>query len=111
MDKYALSDSAILKRIGEKVKEVRIEQHITQENLALTAGISTFSISAIENGHNTSILTLTQVLRALNGLDLLDPFFQKPQVSPIAYAKMMESQKKRVRAVSKKEPSTTDEQW
>lgn len=57
--------------------------------------MSAFAISTIENGHNTSLLTLTQVLRALNRLELLDPVFQGPQISPIAYAKMVEERKEK----------------
>lgn len=111
MDRYALSDSAILQRIGEKIKEVRVEQRVTQKQLSAAAGVSAFAISTIENGHNTSLLTLTQVLRALNRLELLDPFFQEPQISPIAYAKMVEERKKRIRVTSKRKPIEKEEQW
>lgn len=36
-DMYSLSDAQIEKRIGEKIKAVRLKQNITQDNLAKSA--------------------------------------------------------------------------
>ena len=72
MDIYALTDKAILVQVGLKLKEIRIEKNISQGELAKASGLSAFSISQMENGHNTSILSLVMVLRALNKLEILD---------------------------------------
>ena len=69
IDTYGLSDIVILQKIGSQIKQARIEQDITQKELSRMAGVSMFSISSIENGSNTSILTLIQILRALNRFD------------------------------------------
>ncbi len=92
IDTYGLSDIAILNKIGARIKEIRIEQDITQKELSQMAGVSMFSISSIENGSNTSILTLVQILRALNRFDMLEPFLKEKEVSPVAIARAMESQ-------------------
>lgn len=101
MDIYSLTDSAILAKIGQKMKEVRLEQNIKQKDVAENSGVSVFALSGIENGHNTSLMTLIQVLRAINRLDLLDAFFQEKQISPIAYAKLLDGEKPRERATTK----------
>ena len=92
IDTYGLSDIVILQKIGSQIKQARIEQDITQKELSRMAGVSMFSISSIENGSNTSILTLIQILRALNRFDFLEPFFKEKEISPVAIAMAMESQ-------------------
>lgn len=51
-----------------KVKQKRIEQKITQEELAEKSGISRATISALENGHlkKTTTDTLLKLAAALN---------------------------------------------
>ena len=88
-DPYVLSDRALLKVIGQKVKQLRLGANISQKALAERCGLSDFSISQIENGKNTSLLSLLMVLRSLNQLDMLYRFFEEETVSPIAYAEAM----------------------
>ena len=97
-DIYALPDPVILAQIGRKLKEARIEQNISQKSLADSSGLSTFSISQIENGHNTSLLSLIMVLRALNRLDVLEGLFREKPVSPVALSKYMKRNPQRKRA-------------
>jgi len=59
-----------------------------------------FTISSIENGKVTSLLTIIQLLRVLKHLDYLDSFFQEAAVSPIAYAKLLKNNKKKMRVKS-----------
>jgi transcriptional regulator with XRE-family HTH domain len=58
----------ILSELGSKVKELRKEKKISQENLAKIVGISRNTLSKLENGYiaNISIVTLDRVLNALN---------------------------------------------
>lgn len=109
MDVYSLTDAALLTKIGQKVKEARLEQNIKQKDVAENSGVSVFALSGIENGHNTSLMTLIQVLRAINRLDLLDAFIQEKQISPTAYAKMLDGEKVRERASGVKNKNTESE--
>jgi transcriptional regulator with XRE-family HTH domain len=89
-----------MRQIGSKLKELRIEKNMKQKELADAAGVSVFTISSIENGKTTSLLTVIQLLRALEHLDYLDSFFQEESISPVAYAKLMKNNKKRERVKS-----------
>lgn len=89
-----------MRRIGSKLKELRIEKNMKQKELADAAGVSVFTISSIENGKTTSLLTVIQLLRALEHLDYLDSFFQEESISPVAYAKLMKNNKKKERVKS-----------
>ena len=100
MDIYARTNDAIMRQIGSKLKELRIDKNMKQVELADASGVSVFTISSVENGNTTSLLTIVQLLRALEHLDYLDSFFQEKAVSPIAYAKLLKNNKKKVRVKS-----------
>ena len=104
MDLYTLTNDAIMRQIGSKIKELRIEKSVKQAELADASGVSVFTISSVENGKTTSLLTIVQLLRALEHLDYLNSFFQEETISPIAYAKLMKNNKKKIRVKS----SSTD---
>jgi transcriptional regulator with XRE-family HTH domain len=86
----------ILLQIGIFIKEMRINQNKTQQQLADACGINRSTYIQIENGKGSSMLHFVQVLRALSTLHLLNIFETQTQISPIALAKMQ--QKKRQRA-------------
>ena len=112
MDIYALTDKAILVQVGLKLKEIRIEKNISQGELAKASGLSAFSISQMENGHNTSILSLVMVLRALNKLEILDEILKDKPISPIALSEYAKKHPKKNHASkSKKVAETTDFNW
>ena len=112
MDLYAQANDAIMRQIGSKLKELRIEKNMKQAELADASGVSVFTISSVENGKTTSLLTIVQLLRALEHLDYLDSFFQEETVSPIAYAKLLKNNKKKIRVKSSNtEINKGDSEW
>ncbi len=112
MDVYAQTNDAILRQIGSKLKDLRIEKNMKQKELADAAGVSVFTISSIENGKTTSLLTIIQLLRALEHLDYLDSFFQEESISPVAYAKLMKNNKKKERVKSSANNNKSlDSEW
>lgn len=85
MNYEGITDVELLQKIGSKLKEIRLEQNVKQKELAEKSGLSMFSISQMETGHNTSVQSIIQVLRALGRIDLLDAFiFNKEEESPVA---------------------------
>ncbi|BFO68103.1 helix-turn-helix domain-containing protein [Chryseobacterium sp. KCF3-3] len=56
----------IKQKIGERIKEVRVEKKLSQEAVAFNAGIERSFMTHIENGRrNVSIETLKKVLTGL----------------------------------------------
>lgn len=84
MNYNEISDADVLLKIGSKLKELRLEQNIKQKELAEKSGLSTFSISQMETGHNTSMQSLVQVLRALGRMDVLDAFLATTENAQVA---------------------------
>ena len=101
MDVYAYTDSAILKQIGQRIKKERVAKNITQTGLAEACGLSQFSISQVENGHNTSLSSIIAILRALNRLEVLEALFAEKPISPIALSEMQRKQKPKKHAYTK----------
>lgn len=65
------SDEEILKAIGSRLREIRLSRDMTQQALAQASGLSVFTITQTENGHNVSILNIVKALRAMGRLEQL----------------------------------------
>jgi len=89
------SDSVILKIIGEFIKHCRLEQNKSQEQLAKDAGINRSTLIDLENGGNSSTLTLVQLLRTLNLLHVIKQFEINSEISPLELAKKELTKRKR----------------
>lgn len=91
----AMSDAAIIGILGNYIKHHRLEQNITQSQLAKNAGISRSTLVELEQGKSGNLLTLIRVLRSLNLLQVLDSFQVKQQISPILLAEQEQAKYKR----------------
>lgn len=112
IDTYFATDQVLLKNIGKKVKSKRIAKRYTQEQVATASGTSLSSVKNLENGANVSMMTLIQILRALQAFDLLDPFFQEEGINPIAYADALEKAQRKKRVRKKNElPTKIESEW
>lgn len=114
MQTYRKTNIEILKLLGEKIKEIRVTKNISQSKLSELSGVSVRRIGDIESGENHSALILIQLLRSLNSINLLEPFFAEISISPIEYAKFKSKTKQRHRAsrVTKdNNPLNEDELW
>lgn len=105
-----MSDEEILKKIGAKLKEIRLEANMKQRELSEKSGLSMFSISQIETGHNTSILSLIQVLKVLDRMDMLEPFLKEKEVDPELLAQFIKSQQPTRQRVTSPRPYFEEEE-
>ncbi len=110
MDYYSMSDRAILREIGRRLRRRRLDRNLTQQALADTAGISRPTVSDIERGAPAGVLTLIQVLRALGGLEELDAFVPDPGLSPLALAKLKGKERQRA-SRSTTEKDKEESEW
>ena len=101
---YGLRDKAIIKKIGLQIKEQRLQQNLTQQALSEASGVDRITISKLENGHVTTLLTIIQIVRALKKLHWFDEWLRPPEISPLKVAEMEANY--RLRA-SKTKPKST----
>ncbi len=96
MNFYGMSDKAILRELGRRVRQNRLAKNLTQKRLAEMAGVSRMTIVNLEKGQAATLLTFIQVLHSLGSLDGLENFLPDLGPSPLQVAKM--KGKKRSRA-------------
>lgn len=91
-----MSDVAIAEQIAAYIKNERLEQNKTQDELAIEAGITRRTLIAFESGKKTvNLITLIQIIRALGSFHLFDVFKYKQQLSPLQLAKLTKEKRKR----------------
>lgn len=95
-----LSDTDITNRISAKLKELRLKQNISRQDLASNSGVSVSSIIRMEEGEIKSFESFIRLVRTLGKLEVFLPLVEEEEISPNEYFKMMQStaQKKRKRA-------------
>lgn len=93
----SMSDSAIVNKIGLSLKNERLKTNKTQAQLAEAAGVNRWTVSQIENGEAISLMSLIQLMRALDMLGLLAIFNVQQEISPIELAKLDRKKRKRAR--------------
>jgi transcriptional regulator with XRE-family HTH domain len=104
-----LSDDAVLKEIGNRINQYRLNQDKTQAVLAHDAGVSNRTMTRIEHGDSVQASSIIRILRALQLLENLDALIPEPAVSPVQQLKMQG--KKRQRASSKSTKAIQEEPW
>ena len=96
-DIYMLSDLQLGKRIGGKLKAIRLKRNITQQSLAEASSISLSSLKKIEKGEIGTFDSLLRVLRTLGILESISALFMEDQMSPSEYYEMVNKAKKNTR--------------
>ncbi|MBZ0200457.1 MAG: helix-turn-helix domain-containing protein [Ignavibacteriaceae bacterium] len=90
----AMSDKSLMETIGNFIQSHRLNQNISQYQVAANAGISRSTLSLLERGEKVRIDSLIQVLRVLNLLYIMDVFKIQEELSPIEYAKLKKKERK-----------------
>ncbi|MFY0683991.1 MAG: helix-turn-helix transcriptional regulator [Balneola sp.] len=81
------SDTAIIEALGAFIRHHRLQQNITQADLAEQANINRSTLSEFERGTRVNMITFVQLLRALDLLHVLGAFSIQQQISPLELAK------------------------
>ena len=94
-----LKDTQVVERLGAELRRMRLERNLSQAEVAQRAGLDRTTVVQLEAGRAATMLTVVQVLRAMDRLELLDAFHQEPQPTPYmvveAQAKYLKQQRKR----------------
>lgn len=90
-----MSDRAILREIGHRLKRRRLAKNLSQQKLAELSGLNRTTIGEVERGAPFGVLTLVQILRALKALEELDSFLPDQGISPLQLAKMKGKERRR----------------
>lgn len=103
IQRYGMSDSAILVQLGTFIQKTRLSQNKTQQEVADAAGVNRSTLVQIEKGKGINMLSFIQLLRALELLHLLDVFTVKQELSPLKLAEMEMKTRQRARRKSEED--------
>jgi transcriptional regulator with XRE-family HTH domain len=95
MNIYGQSDLEILREIARRLRRRRLNLNMPQRELAERTGLNRATISGIERGKPFGVLTLIQILRALDALEDLGSFVPDPGISPLQIARMKGRKRRR----------------
>jgi putative transcriptional regulator len=98
------SDQAVIQELGQRIARYRLNQNMTQEVLAVEAGVSKPTIQRIEKGASSQIVNVIRILRALKLLENIDSMVPEPTVSPIQQIKMQGKIRRRASGTAIREP-------
>lgn len=106
-----LSDSALLRLLGERIVQYRLRANLTQAELAAEAGVAKRTLERIEAGGGAETTTLVRILRALNLVDGLNQLLPEIPPSPIAQVEFRGKQRRRASGRRSKRPQTSAKPW
>lgn len=105
----SMGDAAILSELGERLRTRRLNQNLTQADLARQAGIGRRTLQKAEEGEVTTVETLVAILRGLGQLAQLGQFLPEPPPSPVQLAQLQGKQ--RQRATGKRQAKVPAGDW
>lgn len=94
-----LKDDKVVLQLGKELRRMRLERNLSQAEVAKRAGLDRTTVVKLEAGRAATVMTVVQVLRAMDRLEVLDGFHEEPQLTPYQVveqqAKYLKKQRKR----------------
>ena len=87
MNMKSMTDQSIAAELGRRIEQMRLEQNLTQQQVADEIGISRVSYRKLVNGTG-KFENIIAVLRALGHLDLVENFIPETSFSPMEQLKL-----------------------
>ena len=112
MNFEAMTNKAIAQEIAQRIEQLRLEQNLTQQQVANEIGISLRGYRGIVNGI-VKFENVIAILRVLGKLDLVENFIPETIFSPMAQLKLEGKKRQRARSPSnvKKDDEIDDLDW
>ena len=105
-----LSDAEITNKISAKLKELRLKQNISRQDMAASSGVSVASIARMKDGEIKSFESFLRIVRSLGKIEIFMPMLQEEEISPNEYYKMVQSAKKKQRKRASRSNNNNKEQ-
>lgn len=93
-DIYSMSNAALAEMVGQRIDRIRLEQNLSQEDVAEAVGITTKTYRKLVDGGG-KLETVIAVLRVLGELELVDVFVPESLFSPLQLARLKGRERQR----------------
>ena len=94
MNNDTMSPAAVCETLGGRIRQARLNQDLTQKEVARRAGLSVKAVQSVETGTAT-LLSTVAVLQALGLAGQLDLFLPAQEISPLQLARLRGKRRKR----------------
>jgi len=94
MESSTLGSVALCEALGERIRRVRLNQNLTQKEVAEEAGLSVKAVQSVESGTAT-LLSTVAVLQVLGVADQLQLLLPEPPISPRQLIKLRGKERRR----------------
>lgn len=111
IETYAKSDQFYMEQIGNYIRNQRLDQNRTQNELANSAGLSRSTLIQLESGNRVNLISMVQVLRALKKLHVLNELEYIPQQRPLKLAAIEQRQRQRANGKKNATPDKPKSDW
>ncbi|WP_027850078.1 helix-turn-helix transcriptional regulator [Marinospirillum insulare] len=105
-----MSITAIAEELGERLKQARLNQNVTQAEVAKAVGINRRLVINAEKG-KAQLEVFVAILVALNLTEHLELFLPKQQISPIQLAKLQGRQRQRASGQKSPDEEEDESEW
>lgn len=92
-----LSDADIIRSISVRLKELRLKQNVSRQDLSASSGVSVSSIARMEDGEIKSFESFLRIIRTLGKMEVFMPLLQEEEISPNEYYRLTHSTKTKQR--------------
>lgn len=99
MNLSELNNAALVKELGTRFKQYRINYRLTQEQVAEQAGMSVVTLRNFENGklYNLTLVNFLALIRVLHRLDKVDDLLPEIPISAYEMEKILNRRPKRIK--------------
>lgn len=104
-----LTDEAVMKELGEKIKQTRLKLNMTQTEMAKECGIAKRTLERFEHGASVQLTNFIRILRIIGQIEPLLTMIPEPTESPMAM--LLKEDQTRYRASGKKKRKKETKAW
>lgn len=106
-----MKDELILRELGGRVREKRVDKRISQADLARIAGVGKSTVQRLEAGHSVEMKKFIRVLRGLDLIEVLNVAFPEQGIRPMDLLKAQKKTRQRSSRPRNKEKAGKAEEW
>ena len=100
-----LTNALNIKEIGKRLKEYRLAENMSREEMSSHSGVSLNTIARLEQGNSISLDNLLSIMRTLRLIDAINLTLPERKVSPVEAAEIERKLKRvKLRASTKRKP-------
>lgn len=85
-----MKDEQVVTQLGKELRRMRLSSNLSQAEVATRAGLDRTTVVKLEAGRAATLMTVVQVLRAMDRLDVLESFHEEPQLTPYQLVEQQE---------------------